>query len=152
MYSGGITNWADLGGERRTIRPYRRDKNSGSEEKMKKLVMKGLATIGAQARTASGMFGPFTEITFNEGGIAYTPHYYERYMVNKSAVKIIAINNILPSKETIANGTYPLITEVVVAYLSDLPKNSAAAKIRDWLLAPDGQKVVAESGYVPIKE
>jgi len=152
VYSGGITNWADLEGQRGTIKPYRRDRNSGSEEKMKKLVMKGLATIGAQARTASGMFGPFTEITFNEGGIAYTAHYYERYMVNKSGVKIVAINNVMPSKETIANGAYPIVTEVVVAHLSDLPKESAAAKIRDWLLTTQGQEVVAESGYVPIKE
>jgi ABC-type phosphate transport system substrate-binding protein len=58
----------------------------------------------------------------------------------------------MPSKETISNGTYPLVTEVVAAYLTDLPKNSPAWKIRDWLLTADGQRVVSESGYTPIKE
>ena len=95
-------------------------------------------------------------------GITYSFYYFEKYMVihysfetseaYTPCVKLLAVNNVMPSEETIRNTTYPLITEVVVAHLSDLPKESPAARIRDRLLTAEGQKVVAESGYVPIKE
>ncbi|MGO9568029.1 MAG: PstS family phosphate ABC transporter substrate-binding protein [Desulfomonilaceae bacterium] len=160
IYTGKTTSWADLGWQRDrfspyVIRPYRRNRNSGSEEKMQKLVIKGLpnaSLLPLDALTLGSMFGPFNSLIQDQQGIGYTPYYYERFMANTPQVKMIAVNNVMPSHETIKNGTYPLITEVVVAYLSDLPKDSAAAKIRDWLLTVDGQQVVAESGYIPIRE
>lgn len=156
IYTGKFTSWADLGWQEDRIHPYRRNRNSGSEEKMQKLVMKGSPTLSGllplDVNTLACMSCPSNALTRDQHGIAYTPYYYGTYMANFSVVKMVAVNNVMPSHETIKNGTYPLVTEVVVAYLSDLPKDSSAAKIRDWLLTVDGQKVVAESGYVPIKE
>ena len=57
----------------------------------------------------------------------------------------------MPSRATIADGTYPLVTEVYVVTRKDLKPDHPAAKLRDWLLTAEGQKIVGETGYVPIK-
>jgi phosphate transport system substrate-binding protein len=92
VYTGKITNWADLGGERETIKPYRRNRNSGSEEKMQKLVMKGLPMTSAPSLSdvlVTSMFGPFNALRVDRQGIGYTPYYYQTYMANTPQVKVV---------------------------------------------------------------
>lgn len=63
---------------------------------------------------------------------------------------MFAVNGIRPTRTTIADGTYPLVTRVYVVTRKGIDRTSAAAKLRAWLLSPEGQAVVAETGYVPI--
>lgn len=41
IYSGAVTNWKELLGDDREIRAFQRPKDSGSQNLMEKLVMKG---------------------------------------------------------------------------------------------------------------
>ena len=45
IYTGEITNWKEVGGVDHAITPYIRNADSGSQEKMEMLVMKGLTMI-----------------------------------------------------------------------------------------------------------
>ena len=45
VFSGKLLDWADVGGYKATIHPYRRNRNLGTEENMDKLVMKGVPSI-----------------------------------------------------------------------------------------------------------
>jgi ABC-type phosphate transport system substrate-binding protein len=42
IYMGNIVNWAEVGGPDCEMKPYVRDRNSGSQEKFEMMVMKGL--------------------------------------------------------------------------------------------------------------
>ena len=42
IYTGNIVNWAEVGGLDCEMKPYVRDRNSGSQEKFEMMVMKGL--------------------------------------------------------------------------------------------------------------
>lgn len=42
IYTGEITNWKEVGGDDEEIRPYVRNRNSGSQEKFETMVMNGL--------------------------------------------------------------------------------------------------------------
>lgn len=42
IYTGKIRNWSEVGGEDAEIIAYQREKNSGSQNLMEKMVMKGL--------------------------------------------------------------------------------------------------------------
>lgn len=64
--------------------------------------------------------------------------------------KYIGVNGIEPSKSTISNNTYPYVSEIYVAVRSDIDKSSNAYKLFEYLITASGQKVVKESGYVPI--
>ena len=151
IYTGKITDWGSLGGKPGKITPVRREDTSGSEPLMKELVMKSLPMIEVKPMLrALTMSRAFTALEADQRAISYSLHYYQQYLAPDVNVKLCAVNGIMPSSETIRNRTYPFVSEVYVVTRKDLPQDSPAAKLRDWLLTDEGQRVVAKSGYVPI--
>lgn len=152
IYTGKIRNWKEVGGNDATINPYIRNANSGSQEKMETMVMKGLTMIDWPEMITHGMAGPFLSLRFDNNGIAYTPYFYYSIMARdeQAWAKCIGVNGIEPSKSTISNNTYPYVSEIYAAVRSDIDKSSNAYKLFEYLITASGQKVVKESGYVPI--
>jgi phosphate transport system substrate-binding protein len=150
IFKGDITSWADVGGNEEPIKAFTRDRNSGSEELMRDLVMNGEDTIRAPESVLMGMMGPVDTVAQTPNAIAYSVYYYEEFMRPNPSNRLLAVDGIVPSAETIASGEYPFTTKVFVVTRSDLDPDIPAARLRDWLLTEDGQKVVADSGYVPI--
>jgi phosphate transport system substrate-binding protein len=152
IYAGALTSWRPLGGADRSIVAYQRDPTSGSQVEMEQLVMRGRPMReGPDIRVTMAMFGPFNAIRHDPSGIGYSYHYYERFMSVVPEVATLAVDGVPPEPATIAAGRYPLITFVYLAHRTDLRVDSAAARLRDWLLTPPGQAVIAESGYVPLR-
>ena len=161
IYSGRITNWLQIGGLNHPINAYQREENSGSQELLKALVMGNLPTIDAPEMVAYTMAGPFNAIqglddpTFggpgDPNGIGYSVYYYAWFIMGPlQDVKILAVNGVRPTSKTIANQTYPLLAPVYVVIRNGEPADSTSVLLRDWLLTPEGQRVVEESGYIPI--
>jgi phosphate transport system substrate-binding protein len=152
IFSGGLTSWSELGGPERPIKPYVRNRNSGSQVKMERLVMAGLPMVAApDLQVTLTMIGPFNAIRLDADGIGYSVHYYERYMAGSREVVTLSVEGVAPSRETIRDGSYRFVTKVYAAHLTDLPADSSEARIRDWMLTPEGQAVVDESGYVRLE-
>lgn len=151
IYTGAITNWTEVGGNYTDINPYQRDENSGSQELMKTLVMKELEMIDAPDMILYGMMGPINRLSWDENGIGYTVYFFEEFMAPNDHVKLIGVNGYYPDYENIKTRKYPITTEVYVVIRKDLDKDNNAYKLRDWLLSEEGQSVIEESGYVPIK-
>ncbi len=153
IYTGRLTNWSALGGPDRKINPYQRNRNSGSQVEMETLVMQGVKMIESpDLALAMSMSGPFYSLRHDKDGIGYTMYYYDQFMAAFPEVGMFSVNGVLPSSESIGSGDYPFVTHVYVSHLESLPEDSVEASIRDWILTPEGQAVVAESGYVPIGE
>jgi phosphate transport system substrate-binding protein len=180
IYQDNVLRWSELGGVDRNVVAYQREHNSGSQDTMEQLVMKGLAMAAPGERMIGyGMGGPYNRLTQTEDGIAYTFYYYHIVQSNDTTavrnilrgvpradgamvltatpappplppLKMLAVNGIAPSPATIADGTYPYITPVYVVIRKDQPAGTPAVRLRDWLLTPAGQALVKESGYVPI--
>jgi phosphate transport system substrate-binding protein len=156
IYAGKITNWSAVGGGGSEIRACQRNRNSGSQELMETLVMKDIPFKDVPERRAPrtvlyGMVGPFLALSQDEKGIAYSVYYYEHFMAGSPDTELLAVNGVLPSYETIHAGEYPYVTKVYVVTRKGLAPDSQAAKLRNWLLSEEGQAVVRESGYVPIR-
>jgi len=149
IYTGKVTNWKELGGSDAPIEAYTRNRNSGSQELMEKLVMKGLKMIDAPDRMLMGMAGPIDMVSQSPNAIGYSVYYYEHVMHKRPENKLLGINGVKPSSETISARDYPLVTDVFVVARKHTDPNSPEALLRDWLLSEDGQKLVAQSGYVP---
>lgn len=62
IYMGEITNWKEVGGKDLAITPYIREPNSGSQEKMETIVMKGLEMPKWQFTSLLGMGDPFERL------------------------------------------------------------------------------------------
>ena len=150
IYAGNITDWAELGGSGQ-INAYQRDRNSGSQELMEELVMKGTPMVNAPDMIFPSMMGPINAIHDDPLGIGYSVFYYATFMLPDENVKLLEIEGIQPDSETIANRDYPLVTEVYAVVRGNMPPGSSAVMLRDWFLTEAGQETVQESGYVHIR-
>lgn len=148
IYMGNIKNWKEVGGKDLAITPYIREPNSGSQEKMETLVMKGLEMPKWDYITLAGMSGPFAQLRADEGGICFSLYYYNRIFMEPDLVSQLAIDNIKPEQKNIRNKTYPYTTEVFTAIRSDTDKNSMAYKLYQMLGSGNAKKIIEESGYV----
>lgn len=149
IYTGKQTDWEKLGGKG-TIKAYQRDRNSGSQELMDALVMKGTPTIKAPEMIIETMMGAVNAIGSDAQGIGYSVYYYVTNMLPDKNVKLLSVDGIKPTSDNIAKRAYPLTAEVYSVKRKDTPKESMAMMLRDWLLTEEGQAAVAESGYVPM--
>jgi len=150
VYTGATTHWGDLGGSDVTITPYTRNDNSGSQELMRDLVMGDRVMVDAEDMMLLSMMGPISAITQNANGIGYSVYYYEQFMAPNDSLQLLAIDGVLPTSETISDGSYPYATEVYAVIRDNEPPTSTAHRVYDWLLTDAGQSAIAESGYVPL--
>jgi phosphate transport system substrate-binding protein len=150
IYTGDITNWSEVGGDEADINPYQRERNSGSQELMMDLVMKDLEIIDAPHMIVLTMMGPINVLTWDECGIGYSVYFYEQFMAPNEALKLCAVDGVVPSYDSISDRSYPFTTEVFVVVRKGLEEDSKALELRDWFLSEEGQAVVEESGYVPV--
>ncbi|MCB9127871.1 MAG: substrate-binding domain-containing protein [Ardenticatenales bacterium] len=149
IYSGELTNWADLGGPDMPIFPFQRNENSGSQELMEAMVMGETPMVASPEMVLISMGEPLIEVAHQPAGIAYSVYYYVTQMVEQPNMRLLAIDGVMPSPESLADGSYPLRSEVLA-----VRRRSPSATVRElyeWLLSDEGQSLVAESGYVPIR-
>jgi phosphate transport system substrate-binding protein len=151
IYTGQITDWAALGGPDESIQAYLRNENSGSQELMKTLVMQDLPMIDAPDMILESMMGPINAIGEDPLGIGYSVYFYASYILPSQQIKLIGVDGVHPTSDTIATRTYPLATEVYAVVRADTPPDSTAVMLRDWLFTEEGQATIAESGYVPLE-
>ena len=135
IYSGEIKNWKELGGKDIPIAAMRRNKNSGSQTALEKLM--GDTPIKPDYTT---LFG---------SPIGFSFRYYVTGMLGEGKVKILTINGIAPTAETIADGSYPVAGNIYAIYRKG-ETNENVQKAIDFMLSPEGQKIVEQSGYIPL--
>jgi phosphate transport system substrate-binding protein len=107
--------------------------------------------VDAPDMILEGMMGPFNAISGDPWGIGYSVYFYAEYMFTSETVKMIGVDGIYPTSESISQWKYPLTTEVYVVIRENTSEDSTARLLRNWLLTEAGQAVVAESGYVPVR-
>jgi phosphate transport system substrate-binding protein len=151
IYMGRISDWDEVGSWDAAINPYQRNDNSGSQELMKALVMKDLPMIIAPEMMLPSMMAPINAISSDPNGIGYSVYYYEQFMAPNQELKLCGVDGVIPNFENIQTRTYPFTTEVYAVIRTDLSTESVAYRLRDWVLSTEGQAIVAESGYVPLK-
>ncbi len=143
IYTGEISDWQELGEKSRPIVIISRDVSSGTFEVFKKLVLGGEKTREDALMLASNS-AVTTAVTNTPGAIGYIGLGY----LTKD-VTALEINGIYPSKETIIAGEYKL-TRSLYMYTNGDPEGIGKEFI-DFILSPQGQKIVEEQGFVSIK-
>lgn len=148
-YTGEITDWVELGGIPGSIHTYQRNRNSGSQELMEKLVMRGAEMIDSPDMILESMMGPINAISDDPLGLGYSVYFYAEHIFPHEQVNVLAVDGIFPTPESIAERSYPLSTEVFAVIREGTPGDYPARTLFDWLLTEEGQAAVAQSGYVP---
>ncbi|MHB1454649.1 MAG: PstS family phosphate ABC transporter substrate-binding protein [Saccharofermentanales bacterium] len=151
IYIGKITNWKQVGGEDLDIKAYQREQNSGSQTAMEQMVMQGkpmLSPIGAKIYFGMGMLvDAVAEFENGPASIGYTYYYYINNLYKNDNIKVIEIDGIAPINANLISGAYPFTTSYYAVIRKDEPLDSPARILRDYLITPQGQDLIAMAGY-----
>ena len=154
IYSGKITNWAEVGGEDLPIEAFQRNATSGSQVMMEKLVMDGIPMMEVPTTMVPGEMAQLIEAvkTYDNSAsaIGYTVYYYAADMQMASGLKILQIDGITPCAPTLQDESYPFINGYYACISADAPRDSSQRILYDWLLSDAGQRLLELEGYVPV--
>ena len=154
IYTGEIINWSEVGGPDEKIVAYQRPAGSGSQTAMLSLVMKDKTIANPPTIQIKQGMGQLVDVIADyenkNNAIGYSYFYYVNTMYKKESIKMLSIDGVYPSIETIKNGTYPIYTNGFLVTRKNLSEDSNTKKWVDALLSKRGSKVIEDAGYVPI--
>ncbi|MBF0521748.1 MAG: phosphate ABC transporter substrate-binding protein [Candidatus Omnitrophica bacterium] len=143
IFTGAISNWNQLDGPDDKIVVISRDSSSGTFEAWGTLVLEG-SKVRADALLQASNQAVATTVASTPGAIGYVGLGYVT-----SSVKAVDVDGVKASKETVLTNKYP-IGRPLFMYTNGTPQGLAKEFI-DFILSPDGQKLVDEEGFVPLK-
>lgn len=148
IYTGKIANWNQVGGGDAKIILYGRENSSGTYEYFKDHVLKK-EDFAPETQTLSGTAAVVNAVSKDPNGIGYGGAAFSKGI---REVKVAGPdgNPVPPTKENVYAGTYPLARDLYI-YLHEQPTGGIKQYI-DWILGPEGQAVVTNVGYYPIKQ
>jgi phosphate transport system substrate-binding protein len=147
IYTGKIKNWKEVGGPDADIKLYGRENSSGTYVFFQENVVKG--DYATSCQTLPGTAAVVNAVKNDKYGIGYGGAAYSKGVKQCLVKKDDKSQAYAPSAETIKNGTYP-ISRYLYMYLRNRPTGELKNYI-DWILGPEGQKLVVEQGYFPVK-
>ena len=132
IFTGKITNWKDVGGMNRPINVVQRNKGSGSQTALEKL-------IGDEI--ASNFFGPLG------GSIGFSFRFYVEELTKHGHIKMLSLNDVYPDRTNVQNNSYPIVSNFFAVTRKGDP-NPNVQKVLDFVLGSTGQEIINDVGYV----
>jgi phosphate transport system substrate-binding protein len=143
IFTGKVSNWKDVGGSDGKIVVISRDSSSGTFEAFGELVLKG-EKVRPDALLQASNQAVTSVVSKTPGAIGYVGLGYV-----SSSVKALEVDGVKPSKETVLTGKYA-IGRPLFMYTNGAPKG-LVKQFLDFILSPEGQKIVEEEGFVGLK-
>lgn len=143
IYQGKITNWKEVGGKDAKIIMYSRENNSGTYVFFKDHVLGG-GDYAPSCQNLPGTAAVVNAVAKDVNGIGYGGAGYDK------GVKTCKVNGFEPNEQNVGNGKYPL-SRYLYMYLRNKPTGEMKKYI-DWILGPEGQKLVKQAGYFPLSK
>lgn len=154
IYTGDLTHWSQVGGVDAPIIAYQRPTGSGSQTAMLSLVMKDKTMMAPPTKQMAMEMGELVDAIADydnaDTAIGYSYFYYVNTMYKRDTIKMLAVDGVEPSVETIKNGEYPIFTNGFIVLRADEPADSPASKWVEAVLSDRGSRIIEAAGYVPV--
>lgn len=154
IYTGKITNWKEVGGEDLAIVPFQRGEDSGSQTLFRKLLIQGGELMDPPTELAPAAMGELVDsiAAYNNSAnaIGFSVYYYIDQMYSQPGLRLLAVDGVTPSNDTIASESYPLCNEFYAVLHADAAADSPERQLYDWLDTAAGQDCIKKSGYVAV--
>lgn len=148
IFKGEITDWKDVGGKPGKIILYGRENSSGTYVYFKEHVLENKDFPPAyQALPGTGAV--VDAVAKDKSAIGYGGIGYAKDIKTLSIARNAASPPVEPSMANVLNNSYP-ISRQLYWYTAGAPQGATKALL-DWVLSPDGQKIVSEQGFYPLK-
>ncbi len=156
-------NWSEVGGPDALMYPYCRNNDSGSHAQMEKHFLNGneihpevqKETSYTMSNVLTDVMAAKTEVPLGYA-LGYSIYYYYHnmdlfYDVHNN-LKLLAIDGVMPTDETIADGSYPLSNNTYVVLRKDTPADAPARRMAEFMLTAAGQQCVENAGFGRLKK
>lgn len=148
IFTGKIKNWKEVGGEDMKIIVYSRETSSGTYEFFKESVLKNKNySSNVLSMPATGAI--IQSVKQTKGAIGYVGLAYLNSEVKALKVSYNGKTFVEPSVANAKNKTYPVVRPLYYYY--ELKKEKKVKPYIDFVLSTEGQKIVQNVGYIPVK-
>lgn len=148
IYLGQITNWKEVGGEDAKIIMYGRENSSGTYVYFKEHVLEN-QDFSSTVQSLPGTAAVVNAVSKDKNAVGFGGAAYAKGIKDIAVKKDANSNAYLPEKKNIESGEYP-ISRFLYMYTRKRPEGNIK-KFVDWALSKNGQSIVSEVGYFPIK-
>ena len=143
IFTGEITNWKEVGGKDMEIVVVSREDGSGSRDAFQEIVGYESGQLIKNAIVASGNGNIKTTVAMNKHAIGFISFEY----VDES-VSTMDINGVQAKAENVLAGQYELSRPFLFVHKEDVPES--AKQFIEFILTPEGQKIVESAGAIPL--
>lgn len=149
IYSGKIKNWKEVGGNDEKIVAFQRNEGSGSQSMLIRF-MDGKELMKAPSEQVnslmSGIIEQVSDYRSTTASIGFSYRYYVEGIIKNPDIKIIKVDGVAPTQETIKTNKYPIVTPIyAVTYQGNENKN--VDLLLQWILSKEGQEIIEKTGY-----
>ena len=142
IFGGTVRSWAEVGGEGAEIVVVVRPPNSGTHRFFRDHVLRG-AGYWAGARTEPTTRDVLDVVRTDAAAIGYGGVAFQ-----EEGIRVVAVGGVDPSSVSTSGGRYPLGR--FLAFYTIEPPSGLAKDFIDWCLAESGQRIVRETGFLPL--
>lgn len=143
IYTGEITNWSEVGGTDGPIVPIGREAASGTRDGFESITGTKDKCKYSQELTSTG--DVIQTVSGNPNAIGYAS-----LASVKDSVKVLSVENVTPSEETIQNGSYKIQRDFVLVTKKDTALSSEAQKFFDYATSSKADDLIKKAGAVPV--
>ena len=141
IYTGEITNWAEVGGNDVEIVLIGREAGSGTRDGFESITDTEDACKYRQELTSTG--DVITTVSQNPCAIGYAS-----VASVKDTVKAVTVDGVAPTEATIKDVSYVVQRPFVLVTKSDAELSEAAQKFFDYITSADANEIIAAAGVV----
>ena len=142
IYTGEITNWAEIGGNDAEIVLIGREAGSGTRSGFEEIVGVEDACQYRQELTSTG--DVITAVAGNPGAIGYAS-----VASVKDTVKALSVGGVAPTEETVKDGSYTIQRPFVLVTVEGKALSDAAQKFFDYITSGEADDIIISAGVVP---
>jgi len=141
LYQGIGSNWLAANGADLPVSLYSREQGSGLRSEFERLVM-GQRPVAPTAQIVPSAAAAIQRIQQDAGALAYIP-----YSQRSNDVRLLAVNGVQPTTETIRSQRYPLRSTLFI--IGRREPTDAYRVFFGWIQSPEGQATVSQT-FVPL--
>ena len=142
IYTGEITNWNEVGGNSAEIVLIGREAGSGTRDGFESITGTEDSCKYRQELTSTG--DVITTVASNPDAIGYAS-----LASVKDTVKALKVGGVVPSEETIKDGSYVVQRPFVLVTKKDVTLSESAQKFFDYITSEAANEIISGAGVVP---
>ena len=141
IYTGQITNWADVGGADGQIVVIGREAGSGTRDGFESITGTKDSCVYRQELTSTG--DVITTVAGNPNAIGYAS-----LASVKDTVKALNVNGVAPTEATVKDGSYKIQRPFVLVTKADTSLSAAAQNFFDYATSSEASGIISAAGAV----